>query len=43
VDAGVLTWGGLIAFIVLAFIVDFFFFQRDHHTRRRSSALRCGR
>jgi tellurite resistance protein TerC len=32
VDAGVVTWGGLIAFIVLAFIVDFFFFQRDHHT-----------
>jgi tellurite resistance protein TerC len=32
VDAGVFTWGGLIAFVVLAFIVDFFFFQRDHHT-----------
>ena len=31
-DAGVLTWGGLIAFIVVAFIVDFFFFQRDHHS-----------
>jgi tellurite resistance protein TerC len=32
VDAGILTWGGLIAFIVVAFVVDFFFFQRDHHT-----------
>ena len=31
-DAGVLTWGGLIAFIVVAFAIDFFFFQRDHHT-----------
>ena len=31
-DAGILTWGGLIAFIVVAFVVDFFFFQRDHHT-----------
>jgi tellurite resistance protein TerC len=32
VDAGILTWGGLIAFIVVAFVIDFFFFQRDHHT-----------
>jgi tellurite resistance protein TerC len=32
VDAGVVTWGALIAFIVVAFAVDFFFFQRDHHT-----------
>jgi hypothetical protein len=25
-------WVGLIAFIIVGFVVDFFFFQRDHHT-----------
>jgi tellurite resistance protein TerC len=32
VEATLLTWLGLIAFIALAFAVDFFFFQRDHET-----------
>lgn len=32
VNASLLTWGGLVAFIAIAFVVDFFFFQRDHGT-----------
>ncbi len=32
VEATLFTWVGLIAFIALAFAVDFFFFQRDHET-----------
>jgi len=32
VEASLLTWLGLIAFIGIAFVVDFFFFQRDHET-----------
>lgn len=31
-DANFLMWAGLIAFVAVAFSVDFFFFQRDHHT-----------
>jgi tellurite resistance protein TerC len=30
--ANLFTWLGLLAFIAVAFSVDFFFFQRDHHT-----------
>jgi tellurite resistance protein TerC len=32
VEASLFTWLGLIAFIAVAFVVDFFFFQKDHHT-----------
>lgn len=28
--ASLATWTGLIAFIAIAFVIDFFFFQRDH-------------
>ncbi len=31
-DTNLITWLGLIAFIAGAFVVDFFFFQRDHET-----------
>ncbi len=31
-DANLYMWLGLIAFIAVAFAVDFFLFQRDHHT-----------
>ena len=31
-EATLLTWLGLIAFIAVAFVIDFFFFQRDHET-----------
>ena len=31
-DANLFMWIGLIAFIAVGFSVDFFFFQRDHHT-----------
>ena len=32
INASVWLWGGLVLFIALSFVVDFKFFQRDHHT-----------
>lgn len=39
-EATVFLWRGLIAFIAVAFAVDFFFFQRDGS--RRQNVMRTG-